>query len=72
MERDSTGGIGTRYGLDGLDRIPVGVRCCAPLQTGPGAHSTSYTMGTGSFPGVKQPVRGFNHPPYLASRMKKE
>jgi len=24
-----------------------------PLQTGPGAHPTSYTMDTGSFPGVK-------------------
>jgi len=23
------------------------------VQTGPGAHSASFTMGTGSFPGVK-------------------
>ena len=31
----------------------MGVRFSAPVQPGPGAHSTSCTMGTGSFPGVK-------------------
>ena len=30
---------------------------------GPRAHPASYTMGTGSFPGVKRPSRGFDHPP---------
>jgi hypothetical protein len=35
------------------DRIPVRARFSAPLQTGPGAHPASCTMGTGSFPGVK-------------------
>ena len=34
----------------------------APLQTGPGAHPASYTMCTGSFPGVKQPRRSVEHP----------
>ena len=34
------------------DRIPVG-RGFSPVQTGAGAHPTSCTMGTGSFPGVK-------------------
>jgi len=29
-------------------------------------------MGTGSFPGVKRPGRGVDHPPYLAPRLKKE
>jgi hypothetical protein len=29
-------------------------------------------MGTGSFPGVKQPRRGVDHPPHLAPRLKKE
>ena len=38
-----------RYG----DRIPVGTRFSSPVQTGPGAHPASCTMGTGSFPGVK-------------------
>jgi hypothetical protein len=45
------------------DRIPVGARFSAPVQTGPGAHPASYTMGTGSFPGVKRPGRGVDHPP---------
>jgi hypothetical protein len=35
------------------DRIPVRVRFPAPVQTGPGAHPASCTMGTVSFPGVK-------------------
>jgi hypothetical protein len=29
-------------------------------------------MGTGSFPAVKRPGRGLNHPPHLAPRLKKE
>ena len=31
----------------------MGTRFSAPVQTGPGAHPASCTMGTGSFPGVK-------------------
>jgi len=31
----------------------LGARFSAPVQTGPGAHPASCTMGTGSFPGVK-------------------
>ena len=57
-------GIATAYGLDGPgDRIPVRIRFSAPVQTGPKAHPASYTMGTGSFPGVKRPGRGVDHPP---------
>jgi hypothetical protein len=37
------------------DRIPVGARFSATIQSGPGAHPASYTMGTGSFLGVKWP-----------------
>ena len=52
-EPGSSVGIATDYGLDGpRDRIPVG-RDFPPVQTGPGAHPASCTMGTGSFPGVK-------------------
>jgi len=40
----------------------VGVRFSAPVQTGPGAHPASCTMGTGSFPGLKRPGRGVDHP----------
>ena len=42
-------GMATRYWLDSSgDRNPVGARFSAPVQTGPGAHPASYTMGTGS------------------------
>jgi hypothetical protein len=34
------------------DLIPVGVRFSAPVQTGPGAHPASCTIGIGSFQGV--------------------
>jgi hypothetical protein len=40
-----------------VDRIPVEARFPAPVQTGPGAHPASCTMGTGSFPGVERPER---------------
>ena len=33
------------------ERIPVRARFFAQVQTGPGAHSASYTMDTGSFRG---------------------
>jgi len=52
-------------------RINVGAMFSAPVQTDPGPHPASYTMGTGSFPGVKQPERGVDHPPHLALRLKK-
>jgi hypothetical protein len=39
-------------GLRTGDRIPVGERFSAIIQTAPGIHPASYTMGTGSFPGV--------------------
>jgi hypothetical protein len=45
------------------DRIPVGARVSAPNQTDPGAHPASYTVGTESFPGVKQAGHGVDHPP---------
>jgi len=43
-----------------------------PVQTGPGAHPASYTMGTGSLPGVKRPGRGVDHHPHLAPMLKNE
>ena len=46
-----------RVGRSG-DRIPVGFRFSAPVQTGSENHPVSYTMGTVSFPGVKRPGRG--------------
>ena len=52
------------------DRIPAGVRFSAPVQTGPGAHSASYTKGTLSFPVVKRPGRGVDHPPPSSADVK--
>jgi hypothetical protein len=71
--RDRSVGVGTelRTGQFG-DRIPVGVRFSATVQTDPGAHPACYTTGTRSFPGVKLPGRGVDHPPHLAPRLKKE
>jgi len=48
----------------------VEARFSVPVQTGPGAHPTSYTIGAGSFPGVKRPGRGVDHSPHLAPRLK--
>ena len=45
------------------DRIPVRVRFFTPVQTGPGAHPASFTLGTGSFSGVKRPGHGIDHLP---------
>jgi hypothetical protein len=44
----------------------------APVQIGPGAHSVSYTMGTESFPVVKQQGSGVDRLPHLAPGLKKE
>jgi hypothetical protein len=50
----SSVGIATGYGLDGPGiESRWGARFSAPVQTGPGAHPASCTMGTKSFPGVK-------------------
>jgi hypothetical protein len=50
--------------------FPEGARFSAPVQTGPGAHPASYTMGTGSFPGVKRPGRGVDYPPLSSAEVK--
>ena len=44
----------------------MSARFSAPVETGPGAHPAAYTMGTVSFPGLKRPGRGVDHPPHLA------
>jgi hypothetical protein len=55
-------GIANGYGLDGPGIESQWRRGFQPDQTGPGAHPASCTMGTTSFPGVKQPGRGVDHP----------
>jgi hypothetical protein len=59
-----------RAGRSG-DQIPVGARFFAHVQTGPGAHPASCTMGNGSFPGVKRPGRGADHPFPSSAEVKK-
>jgi hypothetical protein len=66
---DAGGGPGSSVGIVtelqagwSGDQIPVGARFFAHVQTGPGAHPSSCTMGTGSFLGVKRPGRGADHP----------
>ena len=71
--RDTAVGIATLYGLDD----PVieswwGARFSAPIQTCPEAYPASYTIGTGSFPRIKQPGRGVDQPHHLVPRLKKE
>ena len=52
------------------DRIPVEARFSTSVQTGPGAHPAFYTMGTGSFLGVKRPGRGVDHPPTSSAEVR--
>jgi hypothetical protein len=40
-----------------VDRIQLGARFSALVPISPGAHPASYTVSTGSFPGVKRPGR---------------
>jgi hypothetical protein len=63
--------LATRYGLDG-PRIESRwrARFSAPVQTGPGAHPASYTIGTGYFLGVNRLGRGVDHPPPTSAGVK--
>ena len=72
MSRDSSVGIATELqdGRSGY-RIPVGERIFAPVQSGLEAHLAFYTMGTGSFPEVKRPGLGDDHPPPPSVEVKK-
>jgi len=48
----------------------VEARFSSPVQTGSEAHPASYIMGDGSFPGVKRPGRGVDHPPPFGAKVK--
>jgi hypothetical protein len=47
-----------------------GGRFFVPVQTGPGAHPASSTMGSRSLPGVMRPGRGVNHPVVSSAEVK--
>jgi len=70
---DGSVGIATGYGRDDPG-IESGYGRDFPLPSRPalGAHPASYTIGTTSFPGVKRPGGGVDHPPHVAPRLKKE
>jgi hypothetical protein len=69
--RDSSVGIATRYRLDGPGiESRWGASFSVSVQTGRVAHPASYTMGTGSFPGVKWPGHGVAHPPPSSAEVK--
>jgi hypothetical protein len=70
MGRDSSVIIATRYTLEGPGIEFRWRQVSASVQTGPGAHPVSYKMGTASFPGVKRPERGVDHPPPSSAEVK--
>jgi len=59
---DGSVGTTTPYELDGPGiESRRGTRFSGHVQNVHGDHPDSYTMGTGSFPGVKQRERGVDH-----------
>jgi hypothetical protein len=42
----------------------------APVQTGPGAHLASYTVGAGPSRRVQRPGRSIDHPPPSSAKVK--
>jgi hypothetical protein len=70
---DSSVSIGTGYRLDSTGiESQWGKDFFANVQTGPGAHPASCTMGIESFPRVKQLRRGAEHPPSSSAKVRKE
>ena len=49
------------------DQILVGMRFSTPTQKGPGVHYSGYRV---SFPGIKQPGCGVDHPPPSNAKVK--
>jgi hypothetical protein len=70
MGRDSSAGIATRYELDGPGIESRWGGIFQHVQTGLGAYPTSCTKGTESFPRVKRPGRGVDHPPPSSAEVK--
>jgi len=59
-----------KWNLNFLDRFLENTQILSPVQTGSEAHPASYTGGTGSSPGVKQPGRGVDHLPPPSAEVK--
>jgi hypothetical protein len=58
--------------LDGPGSECREARFFAPVPTDPGAHPASCTIGTESFPGVKRPACGADHPPPHSAKVENE
>ena len=69
MSRDRVEVIATRYGLDGPGIESWWRRDFLHPSR---AYPASYTIGTGSFPGVKRPRRGVDNLTHLEPRLKKQ
>ena len=64
MGRDSSVGIATRYGLDGLGSYPGGGEIFRTRPDRPwGPTRLLYNVQTVPFPGLKRPGSGVNHTP---------
>jgi hypothetical protein len=73
LDRDSSVGIVTSYGLEGPGvESQKGQDFSHPSRPDLGAHPASYTTGTSSFPGAKRPERGINHPPPSSAQVKEK
>jgi len=71
--RDSSVGIATRYGLEGLgDRILVGARFSVPIQTGPEAHPAPVQWVPGVTRGWSGQDVALTTHPHLEPRLKEE
>ena len=71
MDRHSSVGIVTRYGLGGSGiESQWGARYSASLQNE--THPVPFTMRTGSFPGVKRPGRGVDYPASSSATFEEE
>jgi hypothetical protein len=69
VDWDSIVGIAIFYRLDGPEiKSQWGQDFPHPFRPAHGTHPTSYALGTGSFPGVKQLWRG-NHPPPSSAKV---
>ena len=67
--QDSIDGVATHYRLDGVEiESWCGEIFCA-VQTRPESHPAFFTMGNGSFLGVKRSEHGADHPPPSSGRL---
>jgi hypothetical protein len=70
MGRNSSVSIATGYELDGPGIESRWGEIFAIVQSGPGAHPASYTIGTGYCPGLKRTGRAVDHPPPSSAEVK--